>query len=136
MLICPACFSMVKELIHHWNKFLAYYMLFHIFSIEKDALLSSVFFHGIWKRAEIAYFFMEKSWNSILNFADTMDHLFYHGKIRWTKERLFRWKRGEIAYNRRGIYFSVKQSISYLDTIWVDQLSLYLSYGIDIYSNV
>ena len=30
----------------------------------------------------------------------------YHGKIRWTKEHLFRWKKGEIAYNRQGIYFS------------------------------
>ena len=58
---------------------------------------NSVFFS--WKFAEIG--------NDILNFADTMDHLFYHGKIRWTKERLFPWIGGEIAYNRQGIYFSV-----------------------------
>ena len=51
---------------------------------------------------------MEKSWNSILNFSDTIDHLFYHGKIHWTKERLFWWKRGEIVYNRQGIYISVQ----------------------------
>ena len=61
----------------HWNKFLAKYTLFHLFSIKKDALLSSVFFHGILKRVKIAYFSMEKSWNSV----------FFHGKV----------KRAEIA---------------------------------------
>ena len=54
----------------HWYKFLAHYTLFHLFSIKKDALLSSVFFYGKrgepWYQRSLRCYFSEFPWRNML----------------------------------------------------------------------